>query len=193
MLHSLFPKAHQKLLSLPLLGPITDGFDDWLAASGFTRGSQKFSIRMLPHVDRNLRRRIDEVAKLNHAVLDDCCKALMKRYPCGAGTAKRARQRAIDYLEYEEIDAILKAIDRATPQGSRDYALLAMMFNTGGRVQEIADLRACDLQLTKPFQVRLFGKGRKEHYCPPWPQTATVLRHFASSGIWICVRNLASF
>ena len=88
---------------------------------------------------------------------------------------KRARQRAIDYLEYEEIDAILKAIDRTTPQGSRDYALLATMFNTGGRVQEIADLRACDLQLTKPFQVRLFGKGRKERYCPLWPQTAAVL------------------
>jgi integrase/recombinase XerD len=91
---------------------------------------------------------------------------------------KRARQRAIDYLEYEEIDAILKAINRATAQGSRDYALLATMFNTGGRVQEIADLRACDLQLTKPFQVRLFGKGRKERYCPLWPQTATVLRSF---------------
>ena len=60
---------------------------------------------------------------------------------------KRARQRAIDYLEYEEIDAILKAIDRTTSQGSRDYALLATMFNTGARVQEIADLRACDLQL----------------------------------------------
>jgi integrase/recombinase XerD len=89
---------------------------------------------------------------------------------------KRARQRVIDYLEYEEIDAILKIIDRTSPQGSRDYALLATMFNTGGRVQEIADLRACDLQLTKPFQVRLFGKGRKERYCPLWPQTAAVLR-----------------
>lgn len=91
---------------------------------------------------------------------------------------KRARQRAIDYLEYEEMDAILKAINRATPQGCRDYALFATMFNTGGRVQEIANLRACDLQLTKPFQVRLFGKGRKERYCPLWPQTATVLRAF---------------
>ena len=91
---------------------------------------------------------------------------------------KRARQRAIDYLEYEEIDTILKAINRATLQGSRDYALLATMFNTGARVQEVADLRACDLQLTKPFQVRLFGKGRKERYCPLWPQTATVLRSF---------------
>ena len=87
MLRSLLPKAHHKFLSLPLLGPITDGFDDWLAAGGFTRGSRKFSIWMLPRVDANLRRRrIDEVAKLNHAVLHDCWKALMKIYPCGAGT-----------------------------------------------------------------------------------------------------------
>ena len=53
------------------------------------------------------------------------------------------------------------------------------MFNTGARVQEIADLQASDLQLTKPFQVRLFGKGRKERYCPLWPQTAAVLRSFS--------------
>ena len=92
---------------------------------------------------------------------------------------KRAPQRAIDYLEREEIEFILKAIDRTIPQGVRDYALLATMFNTGGRVQEIADLRACDLQLTKPFQLRLFGKGRKERYCPLWPQTAAVLRAFS--------------
>src|SRR6266704_3200469 len=92
---------------------------------------------------------------------------------------KRAPERAIDYLEREEIDAILKAIDRTTPQGTRDYALLATMFNTGARVQEIADLRPSDLQLTRPFQVRLFGKGRKERYCPLWPQTAAVLRAFS--------------
>jgi site-specific recombinase XerD len=91
---------------------------------------------------------------------------------------KRTRQRAIDYLEYEEIDAILKKINRATPRGMRDYALVVTMFNTGGRVQEIANLRARDLQLTKPFQVRLFGKGRKERYCPLWSQTATVLKTF---------------
>jgi len=91
---------------------------------------------------------------------------------------KRARQRVIDYLEYEEIESILQAIDRTTTQGSRDYALLATMFNTGARVQEIADLRFRDLQLNKPFQVRLFGKGRKERYCPIWPQTASVLRSF---------------
>jgi len=92
---------------------------------------------------------------------------------------KRAPQRAIDYLEREEIESILKTIDRTTSKGTRDYSLLATMFNIGGRVQEIADLRASDLQLTRPYQVRLFGKGRKERYCPLWPQTAAVLRAFA--------------
>ena len=91
---------------------------------------------------------------------------------------KRATQRAIDYLERQEIDSILRAIDRTTPRGSRDYALLATMFNTGARVQEVADLRACYLQLARPFQLRLLGKGRKERYCPLWPQTAAVLRVF---------------
>jgi integrase/recombinase XerD len=91
---------------------------------------------------------------------------------------KRAPHRAIDYLEYEEVDSILKAIDRTTLPGSRDYALVATMFNTGGRVTEIIDLRVRDLQLTKPFQVRLFGKGKKERYCPIWPETAAVLRSF---------------
>ena len=92
---------------------------------------------------------------------------------------KRAPERAVDYLEREEVDAILKAIDRTTPQGTRDYVLLSTMFNTGARMQEITDLRASDLQLTRPFQVRLFGKGRKERYCPLWPQTAAVLRSFS--------------
>jgi site-specific recombinase XerD len=89
---------------------------------------------------------------------------------------KRARQRVVDYLERAEIEAILSRISRTTPDGRRDYALLATMFNTGARVQETVDLRVRDLQLIRPFQIRLFGKGRKERFCPLWPQTAHVLR-----------------
>lgn len=91
---------------------------------------------------------------------------------------KRTRAPAIDYLEYEELQALLSAIDRSSSEGSRDYALLATMFNTGGRVQEILNLRVRDLHLTRPYQVRLFGKGKKERFCPIWPQTALVLRAF---------------
>lgn len=93
---------------------------------------------------------------------------------------KRTVTRPIDYLEYEELHAVLCNIDRATRDGRRDYALLALMFNSGARAQEIVDLGACDLQLESPKQVKLFGKGRKTRICPLWPQTAQVLKEFVS-------------
>jgi integrase/recombinase XerD len=93
---------------------------------------------------------------------------------------KRAPSPVIEYFEYEEIEAVLLSVDRTTADGRRDYTLLATMFNTGARVQEILDLRPCDLQLSKPFQVRLVGKGRKERLCPLWPQTAELLRSLLS-------------
>jgi acetamidase/formamidase len=91
---------------------------------------------------------------------------------------KRARSRSIEYLEYDEIQAVLTTIDRHTVDGRHDYALLATMFNTGARVQEIVSLRVGDVRFDKPPQVRLFGKGRKERICPLWPQTAEILRAF---------------
>ncbi len=91
---------------------------------------------------------------------------------------KRSRHRAIEYLEHDEIKAVLETVDRTNRDGRRDYTLLVTMFNTGARVQEVLDVRPCDLQLLRPLQVRLFGKGRKERLCPLWPQTAEILRAY---------------
>lgn len=91
---------------------------------------------------------------------------------------KRARSRAVEYLDFPEIQAVLAAIDRTTFGGRRDYALLVTMFNTGARVQEIVTLRVADLRLASPPHLRLFGKGRKERLCPLWPQTVELLRAF---------------
>lgn len=91
---------------------------------------------------------------------------------------KRARPRLVEYLEADEVAAILAVPERKTADGRRDHALLLTLFNTGARVQELLDLRPADLQLVRPFQVRLRGKGRKERFCPLWPRTAEVLRAF---------------
>jgi site-specific recombinase XerD len=87
-----------------------------------------------------------------------------------------ARDSPIEYLQRSELDALLKSIDRSRPTGKRDYALFALMFNTGARVQEILNLRRCDLRLDAPFQVRLLGKGNKVRLCPIWPAVAHVIR-----------------
>lgn len=85
-------------------------------------------------------------------------------------------KRSIDYLERDEMEALLGAIDRRHPAGRRDYALLALIYNCGNRIQETLDLDACDLHLEKPYHVRLRGKGNKERISPLWPETADVLR-----------------
>jgi site-specific recombinase XerD len=99
----------------------------------------------------------------------DTCQRLL------AVPFKRARTRVVEYLEAEEFRAILNATDRRTPDGRRDYTMLLTLFNTGARVQELLDLRPRDMQLERPCQVRLLGKGRKERICPLWPQTAEAL------------------
>ena len=60
---------------------------------------------------------------------------------------KRTEQRVVDYIDEHEMAALLPAPDRGTAASRRDYALLLTMFNTGARVQELLDMRACDLQL----------------------------------------------
>ncbi len=94
---------------------------------------------------------------------------------------KRCRTRIVEYLEADELQALLAAPERRTPDGCRDHALLLTLFNTGARVQELLDLRPRDLQLVRPHQVLLRGKGRKERLCPLWPQTAEALRALLSA------------
>jgi len=87
-----------------------------------------------------------------------------------------AREQPMEYFESAEIAAFLASINRTTPRGERDYALFALLFNTGARVQEILGLRVSDVRLDPPCQVRLRGKGNKVRLCPIWPGTARLLR-----------------
>jgi site-specific recombinase XerD len=87
-----------------------------------------------------------------------------------------APHRAPEHLSADGVKAILDAIDRGSSAGERDFALLALMFNTGARVQEVLDLRLRDVRFDHPQQVRLVGKGNRVRVCPIWPRTAQLLR-----------------
>jgi site-specific recombinase XerD len=89
------------------------------------------------------------------------------------------RNAPIEYFESDEVEALLNSIDRSTGLGQRDYALFALMFNTGARVQEVLDLRVRDVRIDPPSQVRLSGKGGKVRVCPIWAHTAALLRELS--------------
>ncbi len=104
------------------------------------------------------------LARLEPLLFDQCYRISIIPF-------KRISTPQLVYLEREEIKSILSAIRFDQPDGLRDYALFQLMYNTGARVQELIDLPVKSLQFERPFQVRFFGKGRKERLCPLWPQT----------------------
>lgn len=90
--------------------------------------------------------------------------------------SKRCPAPKTIFLEREEIDALFKALPKDGTHALRDRALLMILYNTGARVQEVADLRVGDVDLDGPFRVRLHGKGDKWRSCPLWPETVDRLK-----------------
>ena len=68
-------------------------------------------------------------------------------------------------LHPSEVDDLLAAPDRATPDGLRDAAMLELLYATGLRVSELIRVKVEDLVLDAGF-LRTFGKGSKERIVP---------------------------
>jgi site-specific recombinase XerD len=95
--------------------------------------------------------------------------------------AKRATQRAVEYLEPEHVRVLLDQPDRRSPAGMRDHALLLFLYNTGARISEALGVTVHDLRLAPPRHVRIRGKGSKERICPLWKETASALSRLIDS------------
>jgi integrase/recombinase XerD len=89
---------------------------------------------------------------------------------------KRTSPPETRYMEREEIDRLFQSLPKRGPLALRDRALLLLLYNTGARVQEIADLRVADVDLEGPLRTRLHGKGDKWRSCPLWPETVETLK-----------------
>jgi len=96
---------------------------------------------------------------------------------------RRTASPAMAYLDKPEIDALLAVPDRGRPQGQRDYALLLLLYNTGARATEAAEITVGALTLDAAASVRFLGKGRKTRTCPLWAHTTTVLRQLLGTRI----------
>jgi site-specific recombinase XerD len=84
---------------------------------------------------------------------------------------KRTQHKTVGYLEENEMQALLNAVEFNSRTGVRDEALMLLLYNTGARVSEIVGLKVTDLRLDGSAQVKLLGKGNKYRSCPLWPET----------------------
>ena len=91
---------------------------------------------------------------------------------------KKAQKKVMSYLTLDEIQALLTQPNANTPSGRRDLTMLSLLYDTGARVQELADLKLSDVRLSSPTVIRLTGKGGKARLVPIMAPTEKLLRAY---------------
>jgi integrase/recombinase XerD len=79
--------------------------------------------------------------------------------------APKTGRKLPDTLSYEEITQLLEAVDLSTNEGTRNRAILEVLYSSGLRVSELTNLRLSNLYADQGF-VRVTGKGNKERLVP---------------------------
>ncbi len=80
-----------------------------------------------------------------------------------------------EVLSYEEVEGLFNQPDITEPIGSRDRAILELLYSSGLRVSEVATIGIYDVDDTF---VRVFGKGRKERIVPVGKKAIEAIDHY---------------
>ncbi len=81
------------------------------------------------------------------------------------------------FLTVQEVESLLRQPDENDVRGTRDKAMLELLYATGLRVSELISLKPKDLNLEEGFLICL-GKGNKERIVPIGGAASGVLRKY---------------
>lgn len=90
--------------------------------------------------------------------------------------SKKCTKGHLNYLSMDAMKLLLSLPDITEKKGRRDLALISLMYDTGARVQEIADLCVQDIHFTEPYFVTICGKGSKVRQVPLLPEQMHILQ-----------------
>lgn len=91
---------------------------------------------------------------------------------------KITHRTPVVYLDSDGIKLFLAQPDTTRTKGRRDLTLLSLMFESAGRVQEIADLTPSRVHFSKPTTLKITGKGNKTRLVPISEQGASLLNKY---------------
>jgi site-specific recombinase XerD len=91
---------------------------------------------------------------------------------------KKASKPSIPHLTPAAVKLLLSQPDKMTVKGRRDLTLLSVLYDSGCRVQELANLRVRDVVLDNPAVLILTGKGNKVRRVPLMKNTLALLQNY---------------
>ena len=95
----------------------------------------------------------------------------------GVPFKKKAKQ-IVAFLSQECLKCWLSQPDVRKKRDRRDLTLMATLYDTGARVQELIDLKIRDIRLTKPATITVTGKGNKKRSVPIMEKTRDLLENY---------------
>ena len=97
--------------------------------------------------------------------------------PAASVATPRQERRLPRQLSVDEITHLVEMPDPSEPLGSRDRAILELLYASGVRVSELTSLDFDDLDLNEGM-MRVMGKGRKERLVPVGSKAVEAVRAY---------------
>jgi site-specific recombinase XerD len=91
---------------------------------------------------------------------------------------KKTKKMSVEYLLLDAMKVLLKKPDKMKKEGRRDRVLLSLLYDSGARVQELADLKVGDIRTASPSTVKLTGKGNKSRIVPLMKPMTELLKQY---------------
>lgn len=89
----------------------------------------------------------------------------------------RLSQKQARFLSISEVEQILKLPDTTTDLGTRDRAILELLYGSGLRVSELVQMNVEDVSLRDRL-IKVYGKGKKERLIPFGRKAEHALRDY---------------
>ena len=89
---------------------------------------------------------------------------------------KKTEEKEINYLKMDEINKILSIPNSNNKNELRDLAILALLYDSGARVQELCDLNLNDIKFEDITSIHLCGKGKKHRIVPITSNTSNIIK-----------------
>lgn len=94
---------------------------------------------------------------------------------------KRGPKKVVPFLSGDEMKILLGQPDTINKEGTRDFVLLVVLYDTAARVQELIDLKIKDVRISNPSVVTLSGKGNKRRQVPIMDKTKRFLENYINN------------
>jgi len=104
--------------------------------------------------------------------------------------SKKTPSPAMNYLSIPAIKELLATPDAKSKHDRRDLAILSLLYDTGARVQEVADLIISNIRIKIPATIQLTGKGNKTRIIPLMPQTIKIIVFYMEENSLLTESNI---